>query len=199
MTDLEFIQTLNQAVDNQQKSPSAKDTLSALLTAEKNSHHHKIQYQSSQFVGNWQLCFINGTNKSRSQFANLLKDGFYLPSFTPIKIAYSFGDDAPDKCNQGRVINTVSVGLVKFTIEGPCQFNSQKNILAFDFTYLTMFILGAKIYSKNVRGGKTSDQKFFSQSLKNQAFFSYFLVTDKLIAARGRGGGLALWKKINEA
>lgn len=195
MTD--FIDILNQAVDREYKSPSAKQTLSALLTAEKDSHRHHHQYQFSQLVGNWQLRFINGTNKSRSQFANLLKDGFYLPSFTPVKIAYTPASETQIDLNRGRVINTVSVGLVKFTIEGPCKFIEKKNILAFDFTYLTMFILGAKIYTQNIRGGKDSDESFFSQNLNQQAFFSYFLVTDKFIAARGRGGGLALWQKIN--
>ena len=51
--------------------------------------------------------------------------------------------------------------------------------------------------TQNIRGGKDSDESFFSQNLNQQAFFSYFLVTDKFIAARGRGGGLALWQKIN--
>jgi hypothetical protein len=190
---IDFINTLSQAVDSQQKSPSAQDTLTALLNAEKQSHSDKPQYQFEQFLGNWQLCFINGTNQSRSQFAHLLKDGFYLPPFIPIKITYSADQN---NLNQGRIINTVTVGLVTFTLEGPCKFIEKKNILAFDFTYLTMFILGKKIYSQNIRGGQNSDEKFFPQSISKQAFFSYFLITDKFIAARGRGGGLALWKKI---
>ena len=60
-----------------------------------------------------------------------------------------------------------------------------------------MFVLGAKIYTQNIRGGKNNEASFFSQSIKRQAIFSSFLVTDKLIAARGRGGGLALWQKTN--
>lgn len=190
---VDFINTLSQAVDSQQKSPSAQDTLTALLNAEKQSHSDKPQYKFEQFLGSWQLYFINGTNQSRSQFAHLLKDGFYLPPFIPIKITYS---SDPNNRNQGRIMNTVTVGLVTFTLEGPCKFIEKKNILAFDFTYLTMFILGKKIYSQNIRGGQNSDEKFFSQSISKQAFFSYFLITDKFIAARGRGGGLALWKKI---
>ena len=191
---IDFIHTLNQAVDNQQKSPSSQETLTALLNAEKHSHRHQPKYQFKQFLGSWQLYFINGTNKSRSQFATVLKDGFYLPPFIPIKISYSADEN---NSKQGKVINTVTVGLVKFTLEGPCKFIEKKNILAFDFTYLTMFILGKKIYSQNIRGGKSSDEKFFAESISQQAFFSYFLVTDKFIAARGRGGGLALWKKAS--
>ncbi len=194
---IDFIDTLNQVVDSKQKSPSVKDTLSALIAAEKDSHRHQPQYQFEQLLGSWRLCFINGTNKSRSQFGNVLKDGFYLPSFTPVKIAYSLPPSAQENLNQGRVVNTVTLGLVRFTIEGPCKFIERKNILAFDFTYLTMFVLGAKIYTQNIRGGKNREASFFSQSIKRQAIFSSFLVTDKLIAARGRGGGLALWQKTN--
>ncbi len=194
---IDFIDTLNQAVDSKQKSPAAKDILSALIAAEKDSHRHKPQYQFEQLLGSWRLCFINGTNKSRSQFGNVLKNGFYLPSFTPIKIAYSLPRSAQENLNQGRVVNTISVGLIQFTIEGPCKFIEKKNILAFDFTYLTMFVLGAKIYTQNIRGGQDSEASFFSQSINKQAFFSYFLVTDQLIAARGRGGGLALWQKTS--
>ena len=193
MTD--FVTTLNQAVDKQSKSPQPADTLSALTEAEKASRKQKPQYQFSQFWGQWRLHFINGTNKSRSQFANFLKDGFYLPPLIGVKISYSPLDEQQPEQNQGRVVNTVSVGLVKFTIEGPCKFIPAKNILAFDFTYLSMFILGKKIYSQNIRGGKDSDEQFFAESVSKQAFFSYFLVTEQLIAARGRGGGLALWKK----
>ncbi|MEL6333127.1 MAG: hypothetical protein AAFQ76_11110, partial [Cyanobacteria bacterium J06626_26] len=38
-----------------------------------------------------------------------------------------------------------------------------------------------------------ADQEFYQQPLKEQAFFKYFWVTDQGIAARGKGGGLALW------
>ena len=192
----DFLDILIQAVDSKQKSPSAQETFSALLTAEKNSHRQQQQYEFAQLLGKWQLCYITGTKNSRSQFSNLLKDGLYLPTFTPINITYSLPPHTQVNTNQGRVINTVNVGLVKFTIEGPCKFMPKKNILAFDFTYLTMFILGAKIYAQNIRGGKNSEEKFFSSNINRQAFFSYFLVNEQLIAARGRGGGLALWRNI---
>ena len=195
---VDFVETLNQAVDKKTKSPAPADTLSALTQAEKDSRQQKPQFKFEQFFGQWRLHFINGTNKSRSQFASLLKDGFYLPPLIGVKISYAPLDDNQEQNlhnNQGRVINTVSVGLVKFTIEGPCKFIPNKNILAFDFTYLSMFILGKKIFSKDIRGGKSSDEQFFQESVSKQAFFSYFQVNDRLIAARGRSGGLALWRK----
>jgi hypothetical protein len=193
MTD--YLSIFNQAVDKDLKNPSPQEMVTALVTAEKQSHRDKPIYKFEQFLGEWYLYFINGTNKSRSQFGSLLKDGFFLPPFIPVKISYS-SDNKQENSNRGRVVNTISVGLVQFTVEGPCKFIPKKNILAFDFTYLTMFILGKKIFSKNIRGGKNNDEKFFTQKINYQAFFSYFVVTEKFIIARGRGGGLALWKKI---
>ncbi len=192
----EYLDILDRAVDSQQKTPSAEETLTALKTAEKNSRYSKPQYQFEQFLGTWRLCFINGTNKSRSRLDGLLPQGFYLPSFTPVKISYSLDEDTVVNTHKGKVVNTVGIGLVEFAVAGPCQFYQKKNILAFDFIYLTLFILGKKIYSQNIRGGKNSEETFFKQNLSQKAFFSYFLVSDKLIAARGRGGGLALWQKI---
>ena len=157
---VDCIDTLNQAIDKRSKSPKVIDTLSALTQAEKNYRQQKSQYKFEQFFGQWRLHFINGTNQSRSQFANLLKDGFYLPPLISVKISYSPSDNQETdqnqtsenkNNNQGRVVNTVSVGLVSFTIEGPCKFIDSKNILAFDFTYLSMFILGKKIYSQNTK------------------------------------------------
>lgn len=58
-----------------------------------------------------------------------------------------------------------------------------------------MFILGAKIYETEIRGGKENETTFWDASLKDLAFFRYFLVDENFICARGKGGGLAFWKK----
>ena len=75
------------------------------------------------------------------------------------------------------------------------KFLAKKNILAFDFTKATVQILGKTIYNNYIRGGKKSEETFYQKKVKNQAFFGYFFITEKAIAARGRGGGLAIWGK----
>ena len=40
---------------------------------------------------------------------------------------------------------------------------------------------------------KLGKQIFIIKLLKEQAFFNYFYFSKNLIAARGKGGGLALW------
>lgn len=44
-----------------------------------------------------------------------------------------------------------------------------------------------------IRGGKAQELDFYNQSIGKLPFFGFFLVTEDFIAARGRGGGLAIW------
>ncbi|NJM96107.1 MAG: hypothetical protein HC800_01805 [Phormidesmis sp. RL_2_1] len=50
-----------------------------------------------------------------------------------------------------------------------------------------------------MRGGSDREQAFAAQTLKDQAFFTFFCVENHYIAARGKGGGLALWVKDDVA
>jgi len=191
----EFITTFNQIVDNSSPNPSAKDVYEALISAERYASQNKIKYDFSQLLGSWQLYFITGTKKSQQQRGNFLKNGFYIPKIASIVINYSIPDSLKKNDNQGIIENIIKFGLVQFNVSGFCKFINNKNILAFDFLYLKMFILGAKVYEKEIRGGKENEITFWDASLKELAFFSYFLVNDQFICARGKGGGLAFWKK----
>lgn len=191
MTD--YIEILNNAVSSKNSSPKSQILFEALLEAEKHSHKQKLQNEFEQLLGHWQLHFITGTKNSQKKLGNFLGSGFYLPSIFQVIISYSATENVT---NKGRIENIVKFGLVKFIIDGPCKFIEKKNIMAFDFTYIKMFILGTKTYGKNIRNGKDSEAKFYETNVSQQAFFSYFYVSENTIAARGRGGGLALWKKI---
>jgi hypothetical protein len=70
-------------------------------------------------------------------------------------------------------------------------------LLAFDFTQLRVQILGMTLYNGYIRGGKASEESFYQKSIGQQAFFAYFVINPQILAARGRGGGLALWGKSN--
>jgi hypothetical protein len=186
---------LTRAIINKKNKPKSELVVKALLLAEKVNHQQKIKYQLPELFGNWRLYFITGTKTSRQKWGKLLGAGFYLPPLLKITLNYSKNQtDQVDKA-QGKITNQVQVGLVEFSLTGPIKYIPNKNILGFDFTHLTMSILGTKIYQTDVRGGVKSHSDFYQTSIKQQAFFSYFYVTESLIAARGRGGGLALWKK----
>ncbi|MEG4960738.1 MULTISPECIES: hypothetical protein [unclassified Microcoleus] len=195
---MENISVLEQATKSNTK-PSPAAVVTALLEAEKNAKQNKIRYSFEQLIGNWQLCFITGTKKTRQKAGIVLGAGRYIPQWiAKIQIAYSVEPVAEGEENSeiGRVENSVQVGAIALTLSGPTKFLVNKNILAFDFTRLTVKLLGKTVYQGVIRGGEGREAEFFSLSVGKQAFFAYFLVESGIIAARGRGGGLALWQRV---
>lgn len=191
-----FISILTAAIQPKNLKPNSKTVVEALLTAEKNTHKNQQKYEFNQLIGSWRLHFMTGTKNSRQKFGNLIGAGFYLPPFIQVNISYSPQENSESQTEiRGKVENQVKVGLVQFAVTGPTKFIPKKNILGFDFTHLSLSILGKKAYQTDIRSGTKSEEDFYSTNIKQQAFFSYFLVTEEFIAARGRGGGLALWKK----
>ncbi|MGD1951693.1 MAG: hypothetical protein ACFB14_18915 [Leptolyngbyaceae cyanobacterium] len=90
--------------------------------------------------------------------------------------------------------NSVALGALTFTLTGPIKFWPKAKCLAFDFTQMQIKLGSLTLYRGRMKS-EDADQAFYSQKLKEQAFFKYFWVTEQGIAARGRGGGLALWSR----
>jgi hypothetical protein len=99
---------------------------------------------------------------------------------------------------QGWVTNQVQLGLLTLTLTGPTLFYHNRSILAFDFTHLQLRCAGRVIYDGGFRGGTMRDTAFYNLSLKEQAFFNFFWYSPQGIAARGKGGGLALWTREHD-
>lgn len=194
---METTSILEQAAKSNSK-PSADVVVAALLAAEKSAKKTKTRYSFEQLTGHWQLCLITGTKKTRKKAGIVLGAGRYIPQWiAKISIAYAAEPVAEGEENSeiGRVENSVKVGTMELTLSGPTKF-LPNNILAFDFTRITVKLLGKTVYQGSIRGGEGREAEFLSLSVGKQAFFAYFLVEDGIIAARGRGGGLALWGRV---
>ncbi|NER19942.1 MAG: hypothetical protein F6J96_04265 [Symploca sp. SIO1C2] len=176
--------------------PTAESVVEALLEAEKMAKQSKVSSAYDNLLGNWRLGFITGTKRSRQKAGVILGSGRFLPKWVKIHLSY-FQSEAEQE--QGTVENSVEFGLLKVVVTGPTQFWSKKNILAFDFTRMQVSFSGLKLYDGYIRGGKEREAKFYEQGLQEQAFFTYFLIENRCLAARGRGGGLALWTKSSIA
>ncbi|MGD1808739.1 hypothetical protein ACP6PL_25330 [Dapis sp. BLCC M126] len=200
MENLFTIETAaNSVVENSANKPSPDSVVSALIEIEKQSKKENKTYKIEQLSGNWQLCFITGTKKTRKRAGIVLGAGRYLPKLVKITLSYFSPTDNSEIYEQleiGMVENNVEFSGLKLSLSGPTKFLDKKNILAFDFTKITVKLFGVKLYSGYIRGGKESEDKFVTESVGNQAFFAYFLIQEKFIAARGRGGGLAIWGKL---
>ena len=187
---------LDRAADRQNLKtnlPQPTAVVDALLTWEKKARKNKPNYTFEQLIGTWKLQFITGTKKTRQQAGIVLGAGRYLPSFVTIELTYSSEED---KANLSRrVENSVKLGGLTLTLTGPVKFLESKNILGFDFTAIKIKLFKFQLYNGYLRHGKAKEAEFYGQKIGKQAFFSYFLITENLIAARGRGGGLALWSR----
>ena len=166
--------------------PESAAVVETLLQAEKVARQTKVQHPYSQLIGRWRLGFITGTKRTRQRAGVVLGAGRFLPRWVKIYLAY----DQPDATlDQGTIQNQVNLGPFQLILTGPTQFRPQKNILAFDFTRLKVSLSGLKLYEGFVRGGQDREAKFYGQSVKEQAFFTYFLVESGLYCgerARGR-------------
>ena len=178
---------------DQTNLPSASEVVNALLKVEKNAKKEKITYPWESLIGNWRLCFVTGTKKTRKKAGIVLGSGRYLPRF--VKISLNYFSSKELSTNQGKVENRVNLGGLQLSLTGPVKFLVPQNILAFDFTRMKVKLLGVTLYDGYIRGGKTKEASFYNDKISQQAFFTYFYITDSAIAARGRGGGLALWSK----
>jgi hypothetical protein len=176
-------------------TPAAPETVvEALLQAEKTAKQTKVRHSYSQLLGTWRLGFVTGTKKSRQRAGVILGAGRFLPKWVKIHLSYS--QSVPDQ-ERGTVQNSVELGLLQLVLTGPTQFWQKTNMLAFDFTRIRVSLFGLKLYEGYIRRGQTREAGFYEQSVKEQAFFTYFLVENHCLAARGRGGGLALWTRVS--
>ncbi|MFK8185637.1 MAG: hypothetical protein AB8B99_19855 [Phormidesmis sp.] len=175
------------------QAPVAAEVVAALLAAEKDSKRHKRRYAYTDFIGAWRLGFVSGTKTTKTKGGQSIKtvgNGRFLPGFVAIAITYT--QQAQDT---GSVQNAVTLGPLQLQLTGPTRFWPKTNSLAFDFTAIQAKLSALSLYNGTMRGGTERDAIFQSQSLKDQAFFTFFIVEPDYIAARGKGGGLALWTR----
>ncbi|MDZ8050907.1 MAG: hypothetical protein RMX68_023395 [Aulosira sp. ZfuVER01] len=191
----DFLQALSQATAAYRgeggKLPTASLLVDALLAAEKTAKQERLAYNFESLVGKWRLCFATGTRKVRKRGGIVLGKGLYMPKFAAAHI--SFNASSEEDLGRGEITNQVQVGSVLVKLTGPAKYLDKKNLLAFDFTQMQISLFSRVVYNGQIRSGQVQNGDFYSQPIAKLPFFAFFLVTKDFIAARGRGGGLALW------
>jgi hypothetical protein len=193
MTELMDAESVLTAAVGTSLRPTAAATVMALLQTEESIRQTRTQFTESDLLGNWRLHFVSAGK------VNLISKrlrGFFLPSFLPAQIGFQRSDmnDSEPLC----VTNQITIGLIQLKFTGPARFESKKNLLGFDFIRLEIIALGQRVYEGAVPSSRTN-QKFQDIAIGKLPFFAFFAVTDGFIAARGRGGGLAMWVKQSES
>jgi hypothetical protein len=180
------------------EKPTPEQLVAALLELEKASKSQKQTDSIDRMIGTWRLAFVTGTKKSRERAGIVLGAGRYLPNWVKISLSYTSVASEDDRSatvdfEVGWVQNRVGLGAFQLTLIGPLKFLRKNNLLAFDFTQIQVTFFGVQLYEGYLRDGQFRDSKFDGERIGKQAFFNYFWIGETAIAARGKGGGLALW------
>lgn len=188
MNTSDFTTILNQAAQSVAR-PTKEVMVNALQEAEIFARREKLIIPFESLIGEWRLCFATGASKDKRRGGIKLGSGYYFPKFTPASITFTRDLESAT----GTATNRLIVAAVQFQFTGPCRYPGKKNLLAFDFTQIQVKILGVTIYQGKIRSGKRGGQDFEKLPIAKLPFFAFFWAGENGIAARGRGGGFALW------
>ncbi|HEY9889068.1 MAG TPA: hypothetical protein V6D02_11750 [Candidatus Obscuribacterales bacterium] len=171
--------------------PQGKALTAALLALERSAKQTRRAIAADALLGTWRLCF-SAAKKAKYQSGQPVGSGFYMPQWAIAHLTF-----APDVANpdQLTITNTLQLGWLTIRFTGPARYPGKQNLLAFDFTQLTVACAGWTLYQGAVPNAKRAGKPFATLEIAQLPFFAFFAATDQYIAARGRGGGLALWVK----
>jgi hypothetical protein len=178
----QFTAVLKQSIGNDR--PTTAALVEALLQTEKAAKRQPITVE--QLLGDWRLHF---SSRGKVKLTDEKRRGFFMPGWLPAQIGFV------NQEMQGApltITNQVVIGVVRLKLSGPARFSEKRNLLAFDFTRMEIQILGQTVYNgkfPSPRDGK----EFMEIPIGKLPFFAFFEANGDLIAARGRGGGLAIW------
>ncbi|MDL5050500.1 hypothetical protein QQ054_31345 [Oscillatoria amoena NRMC-F 0135] len=194
--ETDFLSTLERAVTPETSQPAAKAVVYALLQAEKAAKQQHLSYPANSLLGDWRLYFTTSGAANLKQGIAVGKGGFYVPKWVGAQI--SFHPASENSLQELTIANQVKVGLGLLRLMGQARYLEQKNLLAFDFTQIQVKILGKILYQGQFPSRRNSTQSFAERPISQLPFFTFFWITQNSIAARGRGGGLAIWVRDSD-
>ena len=128
----------------------------------------------------WRLVFTSGTKEVQKAMKGATGGGKYFPI------------TAVQRWDAGEIENGIFLGhLAALTFSGPYSMKGKK--LSFDFDTLKIRIGPGKF------SFKLKDKITEYAAPPKDPFFLFFYVGEDLVAARGRGGGIAFWAKTSPA
>lgn len=182
--------------------PTAEAVKDALLTVENVTRHQRQSIPLDSLLGRWRLSFTTMPRKKR-QGGVTTGRGFYVPSLATAHIAFERSPNRSSESGmsnetlldashtEGEITNQVRVGSLVLRFTGPFRYESKKNILAFDFTQVQILLFDRQIFSRSLL--RDSTPPFNQRPIAKLPFFAFIWANGQAVAARGRGGGLAIW------
>ena len=152
-----------------------------ILRWEQDARQSGSLIQASQLLARWNLDQVF----DRSGQSGGLGTSSLLRAFQACLILAPHGEEPSDRALA--VANQISVGPLVLRFEGEGQLIGRRPLLQFSFTSV-MLKLGAVTLLQRTLARPTA---------KSMPFFALIRINhnDGTLAARGRGGGLAVWKR----
>ena len=143
--------------------------------------------------GSWRLIFTTGTKKTQERVKGRI-------NYFPLKAVQSFDTTTtPFSIENGIYIGDWSA----LRFNGSFEFNLKSRKLEFEFNKISIFGFTIDLgQGMDAKLGKTSglgaDSNVELQKQGKKAFFNWISADAKIATARGGGGGLALWKRVEQ-
>jgi len=153
-----------------------------VITAIRALEKKKLQVPLLAVQGNWKLVFTTGTVKTQKDFGKI--------NYVPFKAVQNFNEDMT--INNGIYLGPVPA--IRF--KGSYKWLAYRSRLEFEFDEVEA--LG--VYTpelpdpiKSILGLRIEGKDY-----DKQPAFNFIAVDDKVLVARGAGGGVALWERISD-
>ncbi len=172
-------------------SPDRRTVAAALLAQEHQTKRGGWNLALNDLIGTWRLRFT-APKQSVHRSGQPSSKGYYIPGLAQATLSITPDSERPAGLTIQNQLNILGLKL-RFT--GPAKMLPHKNLLAFDFERMQVMLGRFTVLSMPVRGGRTQGQDFEVTPIGKLPFFSFFAASGHYLAARGRGGGLALWVK----
>ena len=181
------------------KNENSDEVVNALLSLEKMMRERnkldngKTADETIEYLnGSWRLVFTTGTVDTQKKLGGRI-------NYFPLKAVQSFDTDTY------MISNGIYVGdftLIKFF--GAFSWNSKSRKLEFDFDQVSVFGFkfnlpsggAAKIGQSTGLGSENNEQLI---ATGKRPFFNWISADSSIATARGGGGGLALWQRVDDA
>ena len=92
-----------------------------------------------------------------------------------------------------RLVNSVRLGAIELRFEGTGQLQGRRPLLVFSFDRLRLLLGGRVVFERALATPDPRRTPFFALIGAERARDSVLKEPKGWLAARGRGGGLALW------
>ena len=182
----------NAASADHQQRPDRRTVTTALLSQERQAKKNGPVIGSDDIVGTWQLRFT-AAKKPTYKSGQPTSHGVFVPAVVRATLQFTQEADRPTGLG---IQNQLQLGMLKLRFNGPAKILPQKNLLAFNFERLQILFGHLVVFSLPLRAGRSGAPAFETVPVGELPFFAFFAFTEDYIAARGRGGGLALWGQI---